>query len=239
MFKGWKEESNARRICLQIVSTRNNKELSRLTQDKTVTTPNADEDAETRSTVHSQDVKWHSHSGTWYGACLHNCTHASYNPNYSDQLPDPHQGQCCGWTSPSGFCGPWMHFSKSHQRGNSPVGQWLGVQVFTAQGPGSIPGLGTKIPQATQHGQRKLKTMGNSEEQGLLFAVLEHTCGPPNEAKRRPACKHIGLGCCLYWGWRCLGFRGFTLDCLTWGLREGTGVWEGQSKSFTQFIWAT
>ena len=34
-----------------------NKELSRLTQDKTVTTPNADEDAETRSTVHSQDVK--------------------------------------------------------------------------------------------------------------------------------------------------------------------------------------
>ena len=31
--------------------------------------------------------------------------------------------------------------------------QWLGLPVFTANGPGSIPGQGTKIPQAVQHGQ--------------------------------------------------------------------------------------
>ena len=28
--------------------------------------------------------------------------------------------------------------------------QWLGLLAFTAKGPGSIPGQGTKIPQATR-----------------------------------------------------------------------------------------
>ena len=32
--------------------------------------------------------------------------------------------------------------------GNSLVVQWLGLSAFTAEGPGSIPGPGTKIPQA-------------------------------------------------------------------------------------------
>ena len=32
--------------------------------------------------------------------------------------------------------------------------QWLGLRVFAAEGPGSIPGQGTKIPQATQRGQK-------------------------------------------------------------------------------------
>ena len=36
---------------------------------------------------------------------------------------------------------------------NSLVVQWLGLHVFTAKGMGSIPGQGTKIPQARQHGQ--------------------------------------------------------------------------------------
>ena len=35
----------------------------------------------------------------------------------------------------------------------SPI-WWLGVGAFTAEGPGSIPGWGTEIPQATQHGQK-------------------------------------------------------------------------------------
>ena len=30
--------------------------------------------------------------------------------------------------------------------GNSLVVQWLGLRVFIAEGPGSIPGQGTKIP---------------------------------------------------------------------------------------------
>ena len=32
--------------------------------------------------------------------------------------------------------------------GNSLVVQWLGLHAFTAKGPGSIPGQGTKIRQA-------------------------------------------------------------------------------------------
>ena len=35
--------------------------------------------------------------------------------------------------------------------------QWLGLGAFTAEGPGSIPGQGTKIPQATWRGQKKKK----------------------------------------------------------------------------------
>ena len=33
---------------------------------------------------------------------------------------------------------------------NSLVVQWLGLRAFTAEGPGSIPGWGTKILQATR-----------------------------------------------------------------------------------------
>ena len=43
--------------------------------------------------------------------------------------------------------------------------QWLGLHAFTAECPGSIPGRGTKIPQAAWLGQRgKKKAMG-----GLCF----------------------------------------------------------------------
>ena len=38
--------------------------------------------------------------------------------------------------------------------GNSLVVQWLGLSAFTAKGTGSIPGQGTKIPQAT-HQKKK------------------------------------------------------------------------------------
>ena len=41
-----------------------------------------------------------------------------------------------------------------HCHGNSLAIQWLGLRAFTAEGPGSIPGWGTKIPQATQCGQK-------------------------------------------------------------------------------------
>ena len=42
-------------------------------------------------------------------------------------------------------------------RGNSLVGQWLGLSTLIAKGPGSIPGWGTKIPQAVWHGPKKKK----------------------------------------------------------------------------------
>ena len=38
--------------------------------------------------------------------------------------------------------------------GNSLVVQWLGLCISTAGGPGSIPGRGTKIPQAAWCGQK-------------------------------------------------------------------------------------
>ena len=47
--------------------------------------------------------------------------------------------------------------SEKEQRGNSLVVQWLGLSTFTAEGLGSIPGQGTKIPQAARHGQGKKK----------------------------------------------------------------------------------
>ena len=39
--------------------------------------------------------------------------------------------------------------------GNSLAVQWLGLCAFTARGLGSIPGWGTKIPQAMQRSQKK------------------------------------------------------------------------------------
>ena len=41
--------------------------------------------------------------------------------------------------------------------GNSVAVQWLGLHAFTAEGAGSIPSQGTKIPQAAEHGQKKQK----------------------------------------------------------------------------------
>ena len=38
---------------------------------------------------------------------------------------------------------------KKYIIGNFLVVQWLGLGAFTAKGPGSIRGEGTKIPQAT------------------------------------------------------------------------------------------
>ena len=43
--------------------------------------------------------------------------------------------------------------------GTSLVVQWLRLHVSTAGGVDSIPSLGTKIPHATQHGQKKKKSI--------------------------------------------------------------------------------
>ena len=57
--------------------------------------------------------------------------------------------------------GAQLHFnnwSKLSIYGNSPAVQWLGLHAFTAESWGSIPGRRTKIPQVTQHSQKKNKT---------------------------------------------------------------------------------
>ena len=38
---------------------------------------------------------------------------------------------------------------------NPAAAQWLGLCSFTVKQPGSVPGWGTKIPQAMQHSQNK------------------------------------------------------------------------------------
>ena len=45
--------------------------------------------------------------------------------------------------------------TRKEKTGNSLVVQWLGRCSFTAEGAGSIPGWGTKIPQAMGCGQKK------------------------------------------------------------------------------------
>ena len=46
-------------------------------------------------------------------------------------------------------------FNQKETLGNSLAVQWLGLHASTAGGKGLIPGRGTKISQATWHGQKK------------------------------------------------------------------------------------
>ena len=43
------------------------------------------------------------------------------------------------------------------------MAQWLGLCAFTAEDLGSIPGLGTKIPQALRRGQKKKKSYSKAD----------------------------------------------------------------------------
>ena len=52
--------------------------------------------------------------------------------------------------------------------------QWLGLRALTAEGPGSIPGRGTKIPQAVWCSQKKKKT----NTQASLVAQWLRICLP-------------------------------------------------------------
>ena len=62
--------------------------------------------------------------------------------------------------------GYFAHYQKSH-KGNSLVVQWLGLGALTAGTRGSIPGRGTKIPQAARHGpppqQQQKRVIGTLE----------------------------------------------------------------------------
>ena len=51
--------------------------------------------------------------------------------------------------------GDFLPFKELIQ-GNFLAVQWLGLRAFTAKGPSSIPGHGSKIPQATWSGQKKI-----------------------------------------------------------------------------------
>ena len=65
--------------------------------------------------------------------------------------------------------------------GNFLEFQWLGLHTFTAEGTGSIPGQGTKIPQAARHSQknkteRNKETWWNTSGFFLKFLPGNNTC---------------------------------------------------------------
>ena len=67
--------------------------------------------------------------------------------------------------------------------------QWLGPGAFTAGGPGSIPGQGTKIPQATRHDQQ--------QKQNGKRALLIVQSNPLIKEKKRKLLITWGKACAL------------------------------------------
>ena len=68
--------------------------------------------------------------------------------------------------------------------GYSLAVQWLGFRAFTAEGLGSVPGRGTKMPQASLHGQEEKK----------IWSLIATTCQALNETDTNPV--HMeGLVC--------------------------------------------
>ena len=56
-----------------------------------------------------------------------------------------------------------QYSSSKYLTGNSLAVQWLRLGTVTAVAPGSIPGQRTKIPQTTQHGQKKENKGGGGD----------------------------------------------------------------------------
>ena len=62
---------------------------------------------------------------------------------------------------------------KNRRGGTSLMVQWLQLHAPNAGGMGSIPGWGTKIPHATQHGQKKKRNKKEERKEGRK----EDICG--------------------------------------------------------------
>ena len=76
--------------------------------------------------------------------------------------------------------------------GNSLAVQWLGLHALNVEGLGSIPGQGTKIPQAVWHGQKKKKTPTDKQKRNKT--KNHHSmqqCLPI--IRLLPTCPHISL----------------------------------------------
>ena len=63
--------------------------------------------------------------------------------------------------------------------GNSLVSQWLGLRTFTAKNV-SIPGWGTKIPQAVQYGQKTKTNNNNNNKKKQQFHKETCSLSKPN-----------------------------------------------------------
>ena len=69
---------------------------------------------------------------------------------------------------------------KTEASGTSLAVQWLGLSTSTAQGAGSIPGQGTKIPQAVWCGQikkKKVRPLKLDSLGGILDPTTYYLCG--------------------------------------------------------------
>ena len=71
--------------------------------------------------------------------------------------------------------------------GNSLAVQWLGLGAFTAEGPGSIPGQGTKILQATWHSKKTKQTNKQNTKTpkkiGPQGQISSHTIAPTSRTQ--------------------------------------------------------
>ena len=58
-----------------------------------------------------------------------------------------------------------MKTKRGWEESNSLAVQWLGLRTLTAEAPGSIPGWGTKIPQASRSKKNEVrkKLLGTRE----------------------------------------------------------------------------
>ena len=68
---------------------------------------------------------------------------------------------------------------KSATLGNSLAVQWLGLHVFTAEGAGSVPGWGIKIPQAAWWPKREKKKKKRKKSATFPKFLISSDCTFP------------------------------------------------------------
>ena len=71
--------------------------------------------------------------------------------------------------------------SRNNSAGTSLVAQWLRLCAPKGEGPGSIPGQGTKIPQATSKSFHALTKRSCMTQQRLKIPVLQLRPTQPNK----------------------------------------------------------
>ena len=67
-----------------------------------------------------------------------------------------------------------MIYGKRYTFGEFAGGPVVRTLCFTAKGVGSVPGWGTKIPQAMKHGQKKKR-----EREKYMFGLCSHPSRAP------------------------------------------------------------
>ena len=116
---------------------------------------------------------WHAFVGLQRGTCVGFCIAKTMTRRHQELFLGGREFK--NWLKK-----PHTH-THTHTKENSLVVQWLGLGSFTAKGPGSIPGWGTKIPQAMQRGQKKKKSKTDCHFLFLIKSIsfYSHSCSAP------------------------------------------------------------